>query len=113
MRSCAVRDRPRTRRPITMIATSTTGTLSRAIAVSFGLVTAIMTSAPSAMTMLRSANEAEEPITVCTSVVSALMRESSSPVRTRSKNSVDSDSTWLNTLLRTSATTRSPIQVTR
>jgi len=81
--------------------------------VSFGLVTAIITRAPSAMTVLRRANEADEPITVCTSVVSAVRRESSSPVRTRSKNSVDSDSTWLNTWLRTSATTRSPIHVTR
>ncbi len=65
------------------------------------------------MTRLRSANEADDPTTVCTSVVSAVSRESNSPVRTRSKNSLDSDSTWLNTRLRTSATTRSPIQVTR
>ncbi len=54
---------------------------------SFGLVTPIITAAPMVMTMLRRVKEAEEPTTICTSVVSALRRESSSPVRVRSKNS--------------------------
>ncbi len=113
MRSCAARDRPRTRRPMRMMDISTTGTLRKASAVSLGLVTAIMRKAPMAMTMLRRAKEADEPTTVCTSVVSPVRRESSSPVRALSKNSADSASTWLKTRSRTSATTRSPIQVTR
>ena len=92
-RSCAERDRPRTRRPIDRINTSTTGTPTKASAVSLGLVTAIMISAPIASTMLRSAKDSEEPTTVCTSVVSAVSLDSTSPVRVVSKNTGDSDST--------------------
>ena len=95
------------------IVTTTAGTHSSASPSSLGLVTAIMISAPMAMTTLRSANEADEPITTCTREVSVFRRESSSPVRARSKNSGDRSSRWENTRLRTSATTRSPIQVTR
>jgi len=43
-RSCAERDRPRTRRPIDKINISTIGTPTKASAVSLGLVTAIMIS---------------------------------------------------------------------
>ena len=89
MRSCEARDSPRTRRPMSTTTATTAGTASNASASSFGLVTAIMTSAPMAMTPLRSANEAEEPTTTCTSVVSVFNRDSSSPVRVRSKNSGD------------------------
>ena len=93
MRSCAARDNPRTRLPSRMIAINTSGTLKNASPVSLGLVTVIMVSAPMAITTLRSANEAEEPTTVCTSVASAVRRESNSPLRERSKNSVESDNT--------------------
>ena len=89
MLSCAARDNPRTRRPISVIATTTSGTLRNASAISLGLVTAIMTAEPMASRMLRNVKEAEEPTTICTSVVSALRRDSNSPVRVRSKNSGD------------------------
>ena len=54
----------------------------------------------------------DEPTTVCTSVVSADRRESTSPVCVRSKNSGLWRSTWLYTALRKSAVMRSPSQLT-
>ena len=113
MRSCESRDSFRTRRPNRMIGATTKGTPTIDRAASFGLVTNIMARLPSDSRRLRSAKEAEEPITVCTSVVSAVSRDNTSPVRTVSKKLGESDSTWLNTAERTSAVTRSPIQVTR
>jgi len=65
------------------------------------------------VTILRSATEAEEPITVCTRVVSAVRRESTSPVRVISKKAGVRPSTLSNTALRMSAVTRSPSQVTK
>ena len=64
------------------------------------------------LTRLRIASEAEEPTTVWIRVVSAVMRDSTSPVRVTSKNCGDRPSTLANTALRISATTRSPSQVT-
>jgi len=45
-----------------------------------------MPSAPSPITALRRPIESEEPTTVCTSVVSVVRRESTSPVCVVSKN---------------------------
>ena len=76
------------------------------------LVAFIITIAPSDVTMLRSAKDADEPMTVCTSVVSVVRRDSTSPVCVVSKNSGLWRSTCANTAWRRSAVTRSPIQVT-
>ena len=78
-----------------MMGTSVSGTPTKASAVSLRLVTAIITMAPTPMTILRNANEADEPTTVCTKVVSAVSRESTSPVRVVSKNTGDSARIWL------------------
>ena len=64
------------------------------------------------LTRLRIASDADDPITVWIRVVSAVMRDSTSPVRVTSKNCGDRPSTLSNTALRMSATTRSPSQVT-
>ena len=112
-RSCESRDSFRTRRPNRTIASTTSGTPTRHKPASLGLVTIIITIAPSAMTRLRSANEAEEPTTTWISVVSAVRRDSTSPVRVVSKKLGLKERTWLKMRDRTSAVTRSPIQVTR
>ncbi len=62
--------------------------------------------------VLRSANEALEPITTSSSEVSLVRREITSPVRVTSKNPGDRSSRWPNTARRMSAVTRSPIQET-
>ena len=49
----------------------------------------------------------------CTSVVSAVSRDNTSPVRVTSKNVGSMRTTLAYTALRTSATTRSPSHVTR
>ena len=82
------------------------------IANSFTLVTASMASAPRPCTMLRRPIDIEEPTTVCTSVMSPVRRESTSPARSVSKNCGDCFSTCAYTALRRSAVTRSPIQLT-
>ena len=71
-----------------------------------------MASAPSPITVLRSPMLRLEPTTVCTSVVSVVSRDSTSPVCVVSKNSGLCRSTCAYTALRRSAVTRSPIQVT-
>ena len=54
--------------------------------------------------------ESDEPMTVWSSVVSVVSRERISPVLAVSKKPGLSRNIWLNTTLRMSATTRSPIQ---
>ena len=85
MRSWESRERPRTRRPKPMMGATIKGTPMKQSAASLGLVTIIITTAPVAITRLRSATEADDPTTVCTSVVSAVSRDSTSPVRVVSK----------------------------
>jgi hypothetical protein len=94
MRSCESRDRPRTRRPKTMSGTTMAGTSSSVSPVSCSEVSSSMTVPPISMTMLRIAIDSEEPTTVWTSVVSAVRRESTSPVRVVSKKAGDSVRTW-------------------
>ena len=65
------------------------------------------------MTKLRAATDAEDPTTVWINVVSAVSRDSTSPVRVTSKNAGVRPSTLSNTALRMSAITRSPSQVTK
>ena len=85
MRSCDSRESFRTRRPNRMIGSTTSGTPKRHSAASFGLVTIIMMMAPMPITMLRNAKDADEPTTTWISVVSAVSRDSTSPVRVVSK----------------------------
>ena len=94
MRSWLARESLRTRRPkvsagIT-ISTSTTNTCS----MTTGLVQINTLKAPRPSTRLRKPMLKDEPTTVCTSVVSADKRESTSPVWVVSKNSGLCCSTW-------------------
>ena len=111
-RSWLARESLRTRRPNhsagTTISTNTTSTCN----ITTGLVHTKMPKAPRPITALRSPMESDEPTTVCTSVVSTVRRESTSPVCVVSKNSGLWLSTWLYTALRRSAVTRSPSQLT-
>ncbi len=83
------------------------------IADSFGEVAAIMTTAPMPSSVLRSAIEAVAPTVDLICVVSAVSRETISPDWARSKNAGDSRVTWAKTFRRRSATTRSPIEITK
>ena len=65
------------------------------------------------MTPLRRPSESDEPTTVCTSVVSVVRRETTSPVWVVSKKAGLWRSTWAYTALRRSAVMRSPSQLTR
>ena len=78
-----------------------------------GLVTTIMALAPTNSTTLRSATETEVPTAALICVVSAVSRETTSPVLASSKKSADSEVRWANTSPRKSATMRSPSVVTR
>ena len=62
---------------------------------------------------LRSATEAEEPKADLSWVVSAVSRETSSPVWAESKNAGSSLVRWVKTASRRSATMRSPSVMTR
>ena len=64
------------------------------------------------MTALRRPMLSDEPTTVCTSVVSPVSRDSTSPVCVVSKNSGLCRTTCEYTALRMSAVTRSPSQLT-
>ncbi len=66
--------------------TITTGIAMRISPSSFRLVKASSTSAPSRLIEERSAIERPEPAIDCTSVVSVVRRDSTSPVRVTSKN---------------------------
>ena len=90
----------------------TSGSRIASAPVSFGLVSASMTRAPARLRVERSAIDSEEPAIDCTSVVSVVRRDSTSPVRVTSKNVGSIRITRPYTALRTSATMRSPSQVT-
>ncbi|MDF2812434.1 MAG: hypothetical protein K0S56_3465 [Microvirga sp.] len=80
---------------------------------SFGLVTIIKTTAPANRKALRSAIEMLTPKAAFTWVVSAVSRETISPLLVWSKKAGSSDVRWPNTAERRSATTRSPSVMTR
>ena len=92
---------------------TTTGTISTTKPVSVGLVTMSMALAPRNSSRLRSAEDACWPITVCSRVVSVVMRESSSPTLLISKKAGLSPTRRRKTARLMSATTRSPSQETR
>ena len=85
MRSCDARESLRTRRPSTISGTITTGTSTRIISVSLGLVIASITRLPTSEIAERSVIERFTPAMDCTSVVSAVSRESTSPILVTSK----------------------------
>ena len=112
-RSWLARESRRTRRPNHTLGATTSSSTPSTCAMIHGLVQMSMASAPRPMTVLRRPMENEDPTTVCTSVVSVVRRDSTSPVCVVSKNSGLCRSTWAYTALRTSAVTRSPSQLMR
>ena len=113
MRSCELRESLRTRRPRMTSGAIRSGISTTMMAVSFRLVTASMTRLPTTEITDRSVMERFTPAIDCTSVVSAVSRESTSPVRVTSKKAGSMRITRSYTAWRRSATTRSPSQVTR
>ena len=85
MRSWLRRLSVRTQRPNRMSGTITSSTAAMTKADNFSLVTTISARPPTNITTLRMATEADEPTTVWISVVSAVRRDSTSPVRVTSK----------------------------
>ena len=73
--------------------TTSTSTPSTCV-ITQGLVTMSAISAPMPITVLRRPMLKDDPTTVCTSVVSVVRRESTSPVLVLSKNSGLCRSTW-------------------
>ena len=91
--SWASRDSLRTSRPTRISGAMTTGTSSTIHPVRLGLVSASMTSAPIRLIAERSAMEMPEPAIDCTSVVSVVSRDRTSPVRVISKKAGSSRTT--------------------
>ncbi len=81
--------------------------------VSLRLCCAIRTIAPTPVNRLRSAIDAELDTTCSITAVSDVSRDAISDGRFSSKKPGSSDSRWLWTDRRRSATTRSPIQLTK
>ena len=111
--SCAVRERRRTRRPNATSGSTITGIARMTKRDSRGLVTAIMIDEPMNSTRLRNATDTDEPTALLICVVSAVSREVISPVLAVSKKPGASSVRCANTAARRSATTRSPMIVTR
>ena len=80
MRSCALTDNLRTRRPMARIGRIRTGASTNRINVSFHDVIIIRINAPTDVTKERTAIEKVEPKKVSISVTSAVSRETASPV---------------------------------
>ena len=112
-RACASRERERTLRPKMMIGATTTGTTASTSSASLGLVTTSMTMPPTHISVLRSATDAEEPITCSMSWASDEIRLMTSPERLISNHAGPSRTTWANRSRRRLPTTRSPSHDTR
>jgi hypothetical protein len=93
-RSWLARESLRTRRPNHRAGNTTPTSTTATCSITHGLVQTSMASAPTPMTALRNPMLSEEPTTVCTSVVSVVRRDSTSPVCVVSKNSGLCCSTW-------------------
>ena len=106
-------DRRRTRRPKNRMGSSTSGTPTAIIRESFRLVMNIITRAPTRVRLLRRAMLKEEPMMVCSRVVSVVRRDMISPERLSSKYPGCRRTMLSNTAFRRSALTRSPSQETR
>ena len=94
MRSWLARESLRTRRPNQRLGITIKINTNVTCNITSGLVQISTLNAPRPSTALRSPMLSEEPTTVCTSVVSADRRESTSPVCVVSKNSGLCCSTW-------------------
>ena len=94
IRSWLARESLRTRRPNHTLGITMSTSTSKTCSITNGLVQISTPSAPRPSTILRKPMLSEEPTTVCTSVVSADRRESTSPVCVVSKNSGLCCSTW-------------------
>ena len=112
-RSCATRDSLRSRRENTTSGTTTNGTTAATRAESSGEVITSMPNAPSSSRAERSHCDSAEPVSACSTEVSACRRDSTSPTRAVSNQAGDRVSTRSNTARRRSAPIRSPSQVTR
>ena len=86
MRSCESRESVRTRRPKRMIGRITANSSTMMIDASFTLVKNIMPRPPTNSSVLRSAIEMLVPTKDWMSVVSAVRRDNTSPLRVISKN---------------------------
>ena len=84
----------RTRRPKYSDGSTTSTRMPSTCAITSGLVTISITIAPRPITVLRRPIDRLEPTTLCTSVVSVVSRESTSPVCVVSKNSGLWRTTW-------------------
>ncbi len=78
--SCASRERRRTARPKATSGSTITGMAASTKVDNRGLVTTIITAAPTNSTRLRSAIDTDAPTADLICVVSAVSRETSSPV---------------------------------
>ena len=112
-RAWASRDRRRSRRENMTSGMTTSGITPAIKAESIGDVTTSMAKPPTSSNAERSHCDSAEPARLCSTVVSACSRDSTSPMRAVSNQAGDSDSTRSNTARRRSAPTRSPSQVTR
>ena len=92
---------------------TTTGTIAMTSRASLGLVITSIARPPTHISVLRSATEADEPITCSISWASDEMRLITSPERLISNQAGPSFSTWANRSLRRLPTTRSPSHDTR
>src|ERR1700733_10802537 len=84
--SCARRDRRRTTRPEAINGAAMSGMATSTKADSLGLLYAIRATAPMNMKRVRKAIDADEPNAALICVVSAVRRDTSSPVRALSQN---------------------------
>ena len=113
IRSCDTRDSRRSRRENTTSGATTSGTTAATSPDSSGDVTTSMANAPTSSRLDRSHCDSADPVSACSTAVSACNRDSTSPVRAVSNQAGDSAITRLNTACRRSAPTRSPSQVIR
>ncbi|CEG09422.1 hypothetical protein BN961_02848 [Afipia felis] len=111
--SCAPRDSLRTRRPKATSGSTISGIAASTKPDSLGLDTTIIAAAPTNNTRLRNAMDTDAPTADLIWVVSAVSRETSSPLWAVSKKDGDSRVRCLNTSLRRSATMRSPMVMTK
>ena len=77
-----------------MAGSTTSSTTSSTCVITYGCVTTSISSAPTPITRLRSPSEKDDPTTVCTTVVSVVRRDSTSPVWVCSKKAGLCSSTW-------------------
>ena len=93
-RSWLARDKRRTRRPNHTLGNTISTSTAMTWTISQGRIHTSMSKAPEPITALRKPMDSDEPTTVCTKVVSALSRDSTSPVWVVSKKEGLCCNTW-------------------